>query len=531
VSQAGLFSAVASAFIIEVNSELKPDPNDQTAALLRVLIYKIDNTTFGNDIPALPQWTGPPRTIVQVQAILFASLTISLLSAFLAMLGKQWLNRYASVDMRGSVIERSKHRQRKLDGIVSWYFDHVMESLPLMLQAALMLLGCALSRYFWDVNTTVASVVLGVTSFGLLFYLVIVVEGVVSPSCPYQTPVAHILRYIPHIYGVLRSVILPLVRGSLCYYNFTNVLGGYKKGKLLYPTTRLLVASLLLPVIVAVDIYFIMAHIARNSIESFRLHFQLEQEPVVLDLHCISWTLETSLHGPVRLSALNYLATLTLPDFDPTLVTSCLNVLFGCVKTIDGSVVINQGSEELAAMSALCCLHTISHLRATYPPSRFLDSIRQRYTRVFRSETNFDNLPFSHTLSVIHRVFYPTRPGRTYYLDKVEQETLYTWSIGGVQRVRWENYTPSSDEHAIAACALTRLARFENWRRNGKKVPRWLLGFALHFLSQDPSPPVSVVVSCLTIIAIDLGCDVPKTTTSDDRYVHIRWIFTFLTKN
>ena len=136
----------------------------------------MDNTTFGDTIPTIPQpWTGPPRTIVQVQAILFASLAASLFSAFLAMLGKQWLNRYASVDMRGSAIERSQNRQRKLNGIDSWYFDHVMESLPLMLQAALLLLGCALSRYLWEINTTVASVVLGVTSIGVLLYLFIII--------------------------------------------------------------------------------------------------------------------------------------------------------------------------------------------------------------------------------------------------------------------------------------------------------------------------------------------------------------------
>jgi hypothetical protein len=121
--QAGLFSAVASAFIIQVDSQLRPDPNDETAALLRVLIHKIDNTTFGNDVPTLPRWTGPPPALVQVQVILFASLAASLFSAFLAMLGKQWLNRYASSDMRGSGIERSQNRQRKLDGIVSWRFD------------------------------------------------------------------------------------------------------------------------------------------------------------------------------------------------------------------------------------------------------------------------------------------------------------------------------------------------------------------------------------------------------------------------
>ena len=83
-----MFSAVASAFIIEVNSQLQSDPNDKTAVLLRVLIHKIDNTAFGNNVPILPQWTGPPRAIVHVQAMLFASLAASLFSAFLTMLGK-----------------------------------------------------------------------------------------------------------------------------------------------------------------------------------------------------------------------------------------------------------------------------------------------------------------------------------------------------------------------------------------------------------------------------------------------------------
>ena len=512
--QAGLFSAVTAAFITEINSELKPDPNDQTAALLRVLIYKTDSTTFGDDIPVLPQWTGPSHTTVQVQAILFASLAASLLAAFLAMLGKQWLNRYASVDMRGSAIERSQHRQRKLDGIVNWYFDHVMESLPLMLQAALLLLGCALSRYFWDINTTIASVVLGVTSFGLFFYLFIVVEGVASLSFPYQTPAARILRHIPHILHTLHSVILPLIKGSLCYYNFTDT-----------PSDSfiiwLLVNILSLPILLSMDVLSIIGITIRSSIEHARLHFHSEQQTAALELHCISWTLQTSLDGPVCLSALDYLATTALSDFDPTIVVTCFNVLFGCVKITNDSAVINQGSEKLAAMSALCCLHTLSHLKATYPLPRSLDSIRQRYTRVFQPKTNFNNLPFSHTLGAIHRVFYPTHTRCVDYLGNRPQETLYTWSAGVAQQVQWENYTPSSAEHIIVACALTRLAQFESWRRRGRKVPRWLLSFALHSLSQDPSPPALVVINCLSIIAIDLGCDVSETMTSGDRYVYI----------
>ena len=175
---------MTSAFIIQVQPQLQSDPNEETAALFRVLIHKIDNTTFGNDVPAVPQWTGPPYIIVQVQAILYASLAASLFSVFLAMLGKQWLNRYASIDTRGSAIERSQNRQRKLDGVVAWFFDHVIELLPLMLQFALLLLGCALARYLWEIDTTVASVILGVTSFGVASYVFFVIAGAAALTRP-----------------------------------------------------------------------------------------------------------------------------------------------------------------------------------------------------------------------------------------------------------------------------------------------------------------------------------------------------------
>ena len=90
---------MASAFIIQVQSDFKPDPNEETAALLWIIIYKMDNTTFGGDILTVPQWTGPSHTSMEVQAMLFVSLTTSLFSAFLAMLGKQWVNRYESIDV------------------------------------------------------------------------------------------------------------------------------------------------------------------------------------------------------------------------------------------------------------------------------------------------------------------------------------------------------------------------------------------------------------------------------------------------
>ena len=119
--------------------------------------------------------------------------------------------------MQGTIIECSQYWQWKLDSIANWYFDYMMELLPLMLQAALLLLGCALSCYLWEINTTIASVVLGVTLFSLLFYLFIVVVGTFSMNCPYQTPgadflhhILNILSYIPYMFYHIQDIICPI---------------------------------------------------------------------------------------------------------------------------------------------------------------------------------------------------------------------------------------------------------------------------------------------------------------------------------
>ena len=49
---------------------------------------------------------------------MYASFAAWLFSAFLATLGKQRLNQYDSVDMRGHATERSQNLQNKLNGIV-----------------------------------------------------------------------------------------------------------------------------------------------------------------------------------------------------------------------------------------------------------------------------------------------------------------------------------------------------------------------------------------------------------------------------
>ena len=138
-------------------------------------------------------WIGPPQEIITTKDLLYASLLMSLLAAFVAMLGKQWLNRFIR-HTGGSMVERCGDRQRKFDGIEKWPFHFFIESLPAMLQIALLLLACGLSRYMWSVNVSVARVVISFTLLGFLFYIGIVVAGISSYECPFQTPLSTALR-------------------------------------------------------------------------------------------------------------------------------------------------------------------------------------------------------------------------------------------------------------------------------------------------------------------------------------------------
>ena len=507
---------MTSAFIVQVQPQLQSDPNEETATLLRVLIHKIDNTAFGDDVPALPQWSGPPHIIVQVQAMLYTSLAASLFSAFLAMLGKQWLNRYASIDMRGSAIERSQNRQRKLDGIVTWYFDTVMESLPLMLQFALLLLGCALSRYLWEINTTVASVVLGVTSFGVGSYAFFIIAGTAFISCPYQTPGANTLRRIPPL--ALRAL-----RSTFSHSNTTDWIGVWwdvvinEFERSIEYIAQFFIITLLFPIVLliflAIDTYLLGRAMVRAFVANapgwFRWAGEWDSQTAGLDLRCISWMAQTSLDKTIHVSTLRLLATMsTLGSFDPALVSACFDILTGCMSIVGGKGVILQGSEELAELSSLCCLSTLSHLTTVDPASSVFKGVRRQYTKVFPIATNFGDLPSYHRFCIIHNIFYPS-------CKRVEHPKFYRAAFR--PKLQWRDYKLSSPEHVV----LVQLAQFEYQRKERKKVPCWILRYGHHLLSLVPLPPVSVVADCLSIIAMDLGCAVSNATSLDERYAHI----------
>ena len=80
---------MTSVFIIDVQTQIRPDYNQMSFTILTILLNTTSGTPNNSKPPAA---TEPGPAAVGDQAVLYSALASSLLAAFFAMLGKQWLN-------------------------------------------------------------------------------------------------------------------------------------------------------------------------------------------------------------------------------------------------------------------------------------------------------------------------------------------------------------------------------------------------------------------------------------------------------
>ncbi|KAK7053020.1 hypothetical protein VNI00_004341 [Paramarasmius palmivorus] len=193
VPQAGLFSAVVTAFAVESTNTLQPDPMEETVRLL---------TAIANQTTTEPQGDfTPTTTAVTVNVMYFLSLTLSLTSALLSILCKQWIREYQR-DYPSHLNSRQKVavRQSRYEGLQKWRVPGIIAMIPLLLQVATALFFFGLVTMLWDTNHTVAIVIMVPVIVSLLS---VVVTTILAPifllvawgrkksffwQCPYKTP-------------------------------------------------------------------------------------------------------------------------------------------------------------------------------------------------------------------------------------------------------------------------------------------------------------------------------------------------------
>jgi len=163
-----------------------------------------------------------------------------------------------------------------------------------------------------------------------------------------------------------------------------------------------------------------------------------------------------------------------------------LDALLRYVDVNHGRATECPGLEQSARAASFCLLGALPSIDST---STAFKDIRKRYLAVIPRTANFEGLHCYYAINAIHATLVNNRPRRFF---------------------KWTGYQPNPQEHIFFAKTL---AHAVHTRRNGK-VPRWVLRFVIHSLSNDPQPPVPVIIDCLSIIAADLGCDVSHIGTA-----------------
>ncbi len=180
-------------FIIESYTNLQSDP---TVELLQAILYELQATRNASAASASPiRQFQVAAAAVRVNLYWFTSLILSLATALITILAKQWVN-YLLAGLSPIPATRARHRQYRIDGMHRWNLPAVLSFLPVLLHVALLLFFAGLVDFVWDVNRDVAlfSAVLVCTT--CIVYVIANVLAYIYPDCPFKTSVSVVFSLI-----------------------------------------------------------------------------------------------------------------------------------------------------------------------------------------------------------------------------------------------------------------------------------------------------------------------------------------------
>ena len=430
------------------------------------LLQIIANVSLGH-VPTgpaavLPQWPSPDPGVVRAQATLYASLAASLLAAFVAMLGKQWLNSYSQMEKRGSVIDRSRYRQRKMDGMDTWHFYFVMECLPLMLQGSLFLLGHALSEYLFPINKVIGSVTISFTVCGALFYSFIVPAATFSYNCPFQTPLSRILRLLFRLDNEHKKY--PERTGKRL-----RRISSHKKNR-------------------AFDGNGLGDHIELRMADipdQLPLLFEKETEwgGYVLDSNCIARMFQMSIDADVSMAIMKFIPEVVWhAGIQTTPLERLYDMTLECFDHSSGRPVVIPKLRDKAYPSAKALLHLAIQRKCIGNDSdkAVFESI-SNWHPTMGSEHYKEDSDLESTLGIVDRVF----------------------GISVSEPMRWNKFSFTVPHHAWMGHIL--LYRAWDAITVGQPLPDDTKEFVLHSLQSESPPPAPIVADCLFIVGLVLG--------------------------
>ena len=195
--QAGLFSAVLTAFNVQSYQLLQPAATD---ILLQVSL-QLQNRSEGAFRTSMFR---PPAYAIWLNVLWFSSLIFSLASASIGIIVKQWLKEHSS-GLYGSSRAIARRRQYRQNQLKRWHVGTIVASIPILLLIALFLFLAGLLLLLHFLHPVVTYVPASLTAILVVFLAVTTILPTFARNCCYHSPQAH------RVFVVLRRSIYPLV--------------------------------------------------------------------------------------------------------------------------------------------------------------------------------------------------------------------------------------------------------------------------------------------------------------------------------
>lgn len=207
---------MVTAFVVESYKSLQRQQDDAATQILIQISAQLANLTSNGGISDStnipPQQFTPPRYYTEINVMWTLSLIISLTTASMGILLKQWFHEYMARDTHDPK-EQVKIRLFRNIGMSRWRVFEVTAFLPLFLQLALLLFFTGLGLYLHQINTIVGWVaVVFVLAWSTIFLLATIMP-IFSPQCPYKTPILKpTLSRIRHFVSDLPTNLIRYIR-------------------------------------------------------------------------------------------------------------------------------------------------------------------------------------------------------------------------------------------------------------------------------------------------------------------------------
>ncbi|KAJ7197720.1 hypothetical protein GGX14DRAFT_340368, partial [Mycena pura] len=191
---AGLFSASLTAFLIESYKTLTPDQGAISIALLTQISRQLDPQLNASSVAVTSTPFIPSTSSLACNTLWFLSLGLSLSCALIATLVKQWCGDFIQGTRIGpsapSPIIRARIFSYLYFGIQRFGMHTVVQFIPLLLHASLLLFFAGLVAFFYPINLAImvlAGILLSLVS---VTYIYLTVLPLFVSDSPYRTPLS-----------------------------------------------------------------------------------------------------------------------------------------------------------------------------------------------------------------------------------------------------------------------------------------------------------------------------------------------------